>query len=87
VEAVMARIPVRIDSSRPIFIEADVESFGEVFAMANSQEQARILKAMFDSVRPLGCQLDYIWMELAGDEYRDTREALASLIAPQESQP
>lgn len=75
-------IAVRIDSSRPIFIEADAASFGVVFANANTLEQAEILKAICDGLKPYAMQKDYIAFELANPEYAEVRTFLADLIAP-----
>ena len=76
----MAKISVSIDSSRPIFIEADAASFGEIFASANSSEQADILRAMFDELAKQGCQSDYLAMDLALPEYAETRERMRDVI-------
>ena len=73
-------IPVRIDSSRPIFIESDAASFAEVFAHANSEEQAEILRLALGKINdafPL--QLDQIALELEAEKYAKTREILAYL--------
>ncbi len=77
----MASVPVRIDSSRPIFIDADAKSFGEIFAHANSEEQAEILKAMCEGMEPHLTQWDYIAIELEKPEYELVRRRLTELLA------
>lgn len=46
------RIPVSIDSSRPIFIEADADQFGQVFARMADDEQVHVLRAMVEAMKP-----------------------------------
>lgn len=72
-------ISVRIDSNRPIFIEADAKSFGEVFARANSEEQAEILKAMCEGLAAFPMQEDYIAIELEREKYKKVRDLMLYL--------
>jgi hypothetical protein len=76
----MTKVAVRIDSSRPIFIEADAESFAEIFLHADSEAQAEILRLCFEKLRydcPL--QIDYIGMELEKPGYKETRRTMGYL--------
>lgn len=77
----MSTITVRIDSSRPIFIEADADSFGQIFAGLNDHEQVDVLRSMVEHMKPHKMQWDYIAMALEKDENRDIRDDL-SVIFP-----
>ena len=46
------RIPVTIESSRPIFIEADADQFGQVFANMADDEQVHVFRAMIEAMKP-----------------------------------
>ena len=72
-------VSVRVDSSRPLFIEADSESFGRIFAHANSEEQVAILTAMMNGMKPHVLQNDYIAIELNKPEHSEVREWLVYL--------
>lgn len=75
-------IRVSIDSSRPIFIEADADSFGKVFASADSAEQIAILRAMAEHMKPHRTQWDYISMEMDKPENAELREAMRIVLFP-----
>ncbi|MCA0344085.1 MAG: hypothetical protein LCH99_30740 [Proteobacteria bacterium] len=75
------KITVRIDSSRPIFVEADAEAFGQIFAGLNDDEQVNVLRSMVEHMRPHRMQWDYIAIALEKDENRDVRDDL-SVIFP-----
>lgn len=77
----MTQITVRIDSSRPIFIEADADSFGSVFAKMNSAEQVEVLRAMVNHMRPFAIQWDHISIELERPENREITSVLKNLVA------
>jgi len=79
----MRGFPIRVDSSRPIFMESDATSFGTIFAHAASDEQAEILKAMCVAMQPHPMQWDYIAIELQKLEYDDVRRRFAELVADQ----
>jgi hypothetical protein len=72
-------IPVRIDASRPFFIEVDAESFADIFARASSLEQAEILRLCFQKMTSWPMQKDYIAMELRKEKYTQTRDALKEI--------
>ena len=75
------KITVRIDSSRPIFIEADASAFGQIFAGLNDHEQVDVLRSMVEHMKPHKMQWDYIAIALEKDENRDVRDDL-SVIFP-----
>ncbi|WP_430256501.1 hypothetical protein [Neorhizobium sp. DAR64872/K0K18] len=76
----MNKITVRIDSSRPVFIEADADSFGQVFANMNDEEQIDTLRAMVEHMKPHRIQWDYISIALEKEENRDVREQLSVIL-------
>lgn len=77
----MSEITVRIDSSRPIFIEADADNFGQVFANMSDEDQVNVLRAMVEHTKPHRVQWDYIAIALEKDENREVRDHL-SVIFP-----
>lgn len=74
------KITVRIDSSRPIFIEADADSFGQIFASMSDEEQVNVFRAMVEHMKPHPIQWDYIAIALEKDENRDVRERLSVIL-------
>lgn len=76
----MSNITVRIDSSRPIFIEADADSFGQIFAGLDDHEQVNVLRSMVEHMKPHKIQWDYIAIALEQDENRDVRDELSVLF-------
>ena len=77
----MSKITVRIDSSRPVFVEADADNFGQVFAHMSDEEQVSVFRAMVEHMKPHRIQWDYIAIALEKDENRDIRDHL-SVIFP-----
>ena len=77
----MSTITVRIDSSRPIFIEADADSFGQIFAGLSDEEQVNVLRSIVEHMKPHRMQWDYIAIALEKEENRDVRDDL-SVIFP-----
>jgi len=73
------KVSVKIDSSRPVFIEADADSFGEVFAKMDSEEQVHVLRAMVTHMKPHPTQWDYIAIELEKPENSDVRNILREI--------
>lgn len=76
------RIPVTIESSRPIFIEADADQFGQVFASMADNEQVHVLRAMVEAMKPHRLQWDYISIALEKDENHDVRDQLREVLFP-----
>lgn len=75
------RVTVRIESSRPLFTEADADNFGKVFAHMSDADQVAVLSAIVEHMKPHPIQWDYISMALDKDENRDVRTQLASLFS------
>ncbi len=73
-------IEVRIDSSRPIFIKAEADDFGEIFAAMNSDEQVAVFRAMVEHMKPHRLQWDYIAIELRKTENREVAEVLSGCL-------
>lgn len=77
------KITVRIDSSRPIFIEADANSFGQIFAGLSDEEQVNVLRSMVEHMKPHKIQWDYIAIALEKDENRQVRDDLSVIFPTQ----
>ena len=73
-------IEVRIDSSRPIFIKANADDFGEIFAAMHSDEQVAVFRAMVEHMKPHRLQWDYIAIELRKTENREVAEVLSGCL-------
>lgn len=76
----MNKIPVTIHSSRPIIVEADADSFGQIFASVSSDEQVAIFRAMVEHMKPHKIQWDYIAIELEKPENQIVWRDLAVLF-------
>lgn len=77
----MTSVPVRIESSRPIFIEVDAQSFGDIFGRANAGEQAAILDAMMRALRQFPLQIDYVTIELIQPQFAETLASLRQMVS------
>lgn len=77
----MPKISVSI-VGRPIFIEADPEAFGEVFAAMGDDEQVAVLRAMVSHMMPHRMQWDHISIALEAPENRDVRDQLREVLFP-----
>lgn len=76
----MSKIEIQISASRPIFIEADADAFGQVFAGMSSDEQVAVFRAIVEHMKPHRLQWDYIAIELEQDHNRAVREELRSVL-------
>lgn len=76
----MRKIAVRIESSYPLSIEADADSFGAVFANMDSYDQVEVLRSMVHYMRPHQTQWDYIAIELELENNREIAEVLKGLF-------
>jgi hypothetical protein len=74
------KIEVKITASRPIFIDADADSFGMVFANMSDEEQVAVFRAMVEHMRPHKMQWDYISIELEKPENLELRSDLSVLF-------
>lgn len=79
-------IEISISSRLPIFISADADAFGRVFAGANSDEQVNILRAMVEHMREWPTQWDHISIELELDENKEVRNILREVLFPRGEQ-
>ncbi|MET3924563.1 hypothetical protein [Devosia sp. 2618] len=77
------QITVRIESRFPVFIEADADAFGQIFASMASDEQSAVLAAMAEHMRPHQTQWDHIAIELEKPENAQTRSALQQALFPE----
>lgn len=77
------KVQVQISSRFPVFIEADCDSFGAVFADMNSEEQVHVLRAMVEHMKPHPTQWDHISIELERQENREVRDCLREVLFPQ----
>jgi len=73
-------IEVRIDSSRPLFIKAKADDFGEIFAAMHSDEQVAVFRAMVEHMEPHRLQWDYIAIELQKTENQEIAKALSGFL-------
>ncbi|RWQ35821.1 MAG: hypothetical protein EOS20_17255 [Mesorhizobium sp.] len=78
----MAKIRVDVSSSRPLFIEADPDAFGAVFAGMADDDQVAVLRAMVEAMRPHRMQWDHISIALESPENRDIRDQLRQVLFP-----
>lgn len=76
----MSKITVRVNSSCPILIEADADSFGAVFANMTDAEQVEVLRAMVEHMKPHPTQWDHIAIELERPENREIVDVLRGLV-------
>lgn len=74
------KIKIDISSSRPLFIEADANSFGEIFAEMGADDQVSVFRAMVEHMRPHRMQWDYIAIELDKPENREIRTELLETL-------
>jgi hypothetical protein len=75
-------IKIEVASHFPLFIEADAEAFGRLFATMNDDEQVHVLRAMVDAMKPHPTQWDYISIALEKPENHDVRDILRNVLFP-----
>jgi hypothetical protein len=78
----MTKIKVDISSSRPVFIEADADSFGETFAHMADDDQLAVLRAIVEHMKPHRIQWDFIALKLEQPENHDVRDQLREVLLP-----
>ena len=76
------KIKVDISSRFPIFIEANADAFGEIFAHMADDDQLRVLGAMVEHMKPHKLQWDYLALKLEKDEHRELRDQLRYVLFP-----
>lgn len=74
-------IAVRVESSRPLFIEADPDSFGEIFAHMTDEDQIEVLRAMVKHMKKWPAQWDHIGIALELEENREVLDVLKALVS------
>ena len=77
-----AKIKVDIASSRPLFIEADANAFGQVFAAMACDDKVKVFRAMCEAMKPHPIQWDYISIELEKPENSDVLDTLREVLLP-----
>jgi hypothetical protein len=76
-------IEVRIDSKFPLFIHANADAFGAIFASMYDEEQVALFRAMIEHMRRHAVQWDYIAIQLEKDENRELRDTLRMVLFPE----
>lgn len=76
----MIGLSVRVDSKFPLFIEADANAFGAVFANMDSGDQVEVLRAMVSSMKKWPTQWDHIAIELEKPENSEIVTVLKGLF-------
>lgn len=79
----MPKIEVEIHSSRPLYVQADADSFGALFAHMCDDDQVEVLAAMVRHMSKHPLQWDYLSLRLEADEHAETRDALRRLLFPE----
>lgn len=80
VKEIKSAVMVHVDSSRPVFMEVNVDSFGEIFAHMNDDEQIEVLRSMVTHMKGWPMQWDHIAIALELDENKDIRDTLRGLV-------
>lgn len=73
-------IRINVDARAPIFIHLDPDNFGQVFANMNSFDQAQVLKAIAEHIKPFQLQWDYIAIEMEKPEFAGTANTWRDFI-------
>lgn len=76
------KITVDISSRFPVFIDADADAFGKVFAGMASDEQVHVFRAMVEAMKPHPTQWDHISIELEKPENQDVLDTLRFVLFP-----
>lgn len=76
------RIAVDISSRFPVFINADADAFGEVFAAMADDDQVHVFRAMVEAMKAHSAQWDHISIALESLENRDVRDILREVLFP-----
>lgn len=79
----MTGIKVEIKANAPLFIEADPNTFGMVFAAMSSDEQAAVLTAIATHMKPHPTQWDYIAFEMEKPENAHARGEWQAMLFPE----
>lgn len=68
-------IKVDVDSKFPLFIRADAQAFGQVFASMHSADQVEVMRAIMVAMMEHPTQWDFISIELEKPENADVLSA------------
>ncbi|MER9628361.1 hypothetical protein [Mesorhizobium sp. M0296] len=82
----MTGIKVDIRANAPLFIEADPDTFGRVFAAMNSDDQVAVLDAIAEHMLPHPMQWDHIAIELEKPQHARVRGELQAMLFPKGDQ-
>lgn len=74
------KVDVTAVAKNILTIEADAKLFGEMFAQADCEEQAKILKHMVEAMKPHTVQWDYIYFELEKPEYEGVAKTIIEAL-------
>jgi hypothetical protein len=77
------KLKIDIRANAPVFMEADADTFGLIFASMSSVEQVAVLDAIAEHMRPHPTQWDYIAFELEKPEHAKIHAELAALFFPE----
>lgn len=81
----MHKIKVDISGKFPVFIRADAEAFGSVFADMADEEQIHVFRAIFEAMKAWPTQWDHISIALEKPENHDVRDTLREVLFPTEA--
>lgn len=81
----MSTIKVDIYANAPLFITADADHFGKLFASMAADDQVHVLRAMVEHMKPHQIQWDYVSIELEKPENRDVLDVFRRLIPVEEA--
>ncbi|RUW56380.1 hypothetical protein [Mesorhizobium sp. M8A.F.Ca.ET.021.01.1.1] len=76
------QIQVEIDSGRPVFISANADDFGAIFAAMDSGDQVEVLRAMVKHMKPHPTQWDFISIDLELSDNLEIRDTLRRVLFP-----
>jgi hypothetical protein len=79
----MSGIKVDIRTTGTLFIEASADEFGRVFAAMTSDDQAAVLAAIAEHMKPHPTQWDYIAIEFGKPENGYARAYWQSMLFPE----
>ncbi|WP_189464943.1 hypothetical protein [Mesorhizobium sp. M2D.F.Ca.ET.223.01.1.1] len=65
-----------------MFIDADAEAFGKVFANMDDEDQVQVFRAMVEAMKAHPTQWDHISIALEKPENSDVRDVLRNVLFP-----
>ena len=76
-------IRIDITSNYPIYMSAEPDDFGKLFAGFDCEEQVAVLRAIVTHMRPHALQWDHIGLELEKTENSDILHELRCTFFPE----